>query len=75
MPLFTGSAFTAHLTDLTAGLAQVLFPIVVLLGLNGLLVGILNSFDHFAVPAISPLVWNVIIIVFLTIIKMSLVGC
>src|SRR3954463_4214088 len=38
MPLFTGGAFTEHLDQLTAGLAQVLFPIVVLLGINGLLV-------------------------------------
>ena len=42
-----------------------LFPIVLLLGVNGLVVGILNSYDHFAIPAISPLVWNVVIIVVL----------
>ena len=29
-----------------------LFPIVVLLGLNGLLVGILNAYDHFTIPAL-----------------------
>ena len=39
-----------------------LFPVVVLLGLNGLLVGILNAYDHFTIPAIAPLVWNVVII-------------
>ena len=33
-----------------------------LLGLNGLLVGILNAYDHFTIPALSPLVWNVVII-------------
>jgi putative peptidoglycan lipid II flippase len=65
MPLFIGGGFTPHLDHLTGGLAQVLFPIVVLLGLNGLLVGILNAFDHFSVPAISPLVWNVVILIFL----------
>jgi putative peptidoglycan lipid II flippase len=65
MPLFTGGAFSGHLDHLTAGLSRVLFPIVVLLGVNGLLVGILNAFDHFAVPAISPLVWNFVILVFL----------
>jgi len=43
----------------------VLFPIVVLLGVNGLLVGILNAHDHFSVPALSPLLWNAIIIAFL----------
>ena len=40
-----------------------LFPIVVLLGLNGLVVGILNAHDHFSIPALAPLVWNVVIIV------------
>lgn len=65
VPLFTGSEFSSHLDHLTAGLAQVMFPIVVLLGLNGLLVGVLNAYDHFSVPAISPLVWNVVILVFL----------
>jgi putative peptidoglycan lipid II flippase len=59
MPLFIeGTA----LDDLAVGLSRVLFPIVILLGLNGLLVGMLNAHDHFAIPAISPLVWNVVII-------------
>ena len=61
MPVFTGSKFTdADL--LTAGLSRVMFPIVVLLALNGLVVGILNAHDHFSIPAIAPLVWNVAII-------------
>ncbi|MBA3329095.1 MAG: murein biosynthesis integral membrane protein MurJ, partial [Solirubrobacterales bacterium] len=65
MPLFTGGEFTRELDDLTSGLAQVLFPIVLLLGVNGLLVGILNAYDHFTIPALAPLVWNVVIIVLL----------
>jgi putative peptidoglycan lipid II flippase len=36
---------------------------VVLLGVNGLVVGILNAYDHFSIPAIAPLVWNIVIIV------------
>jgi putative peptidoglycan lipid II flippase len=56
------TTFDAALTDLTVGLSRVLFPIVVLLGVNGLLVGILNAHGHFSVPAIAPLVWNVVII-------------
>jgi putative peptidoglycan lipid II flippase len=48
--------------DLAVGLSRVLFPILVLLGLNGLLVGILNAYDHFSIPAISPLVWNAVIV-------------
>jgi len=39
-----------------------MFPIVVLLGLNGLVVGILTAYDHFSIPAISPVVWNLVII-------------
>jgi putative peptidoglycan lipid II flippase len=62
IPIFTGDEFTAELDALTAGLSQVLFPIVVLLGLNGLTVGILNAYDQFTIPAIAPLVWNVVII-------------
>jgi putative peptidoglycan lipid II flippase len=62
IPVFTGDDFTPELDDLCVGLSQVLFPIVVLLGLNGLAVGILNAHDHFTIPAIAPLVWNVVII-------------
>lgn len=63
MPLFVpGDEFTPQLVDLTVGLSQVLFPVVVLLGVNGLLVGILNTYHHFTIPAIAPLVWNLVII-------------
>ncbi|MGZ4216261.1 MAG: murein biosynthesis integral membrane protein MurJ [Solirubrobacteraceae bacterium] len=65
MPLFTGSSFNAADNALTAGLAQVLFPVVLLLGLTGLMVGILQSYDEFTVPAIAPAVWNVVILVLL----------
>lgn len=67
MPLFTADTFDAHLNALTAGLSQVLFPIVVLLGVNGLVVGILNTYEHFTIPAIAPLVWNVVIVAVLVI--------
>jgi len=49
--------------DLAVGLSRVLFPIVVLLGVSGIIVGILNSYDHFTVPAISPVFWNLAIII------------
>src|SRR5947209_3316310 len=65
MPLFTGSTFNGSLNALTAGLAQVLFPVVLLLGLTGLLVGILQSYDEFSIPAIAPAVWNLVILVLL----------
>ena len=65
IPLFTGDTFSAQLDDLTVGLSRVLFPVVVILGLNGLFVGILNAYDHFTIPALSPLVWNFVILAFL----------
>jgi putative peptidoglycan lipid II flippase len=48
---------------LTVGLSRVLFPIVVLLGLSGISVGILNTYHHFALPALAPVAWNLVIIV------------
>ncbi len=69
MPLFTGDQFTPHLTHLTVGLSRVLFPIVVLLGLNGLTVGVLNAYDHFTIPALAPLGWNAIIIALLVLLR------
>jgi putative peptidoglycan lipid II flippase len=53
--------------DLAVDLSRILFPIVVLLGLSGIVVGILNSYEHFTVPALSPVLWNVAIIVGLVI--------
>ncbi len=67
MPLFTGPKFDRSTVALTVGLSQVLFPVVLLLGLTGLLLGILQSYDRFTLQAISPAVWNVIIIVFLVV--------
>jgi putative peptidoglycan lipid II flippase len=67
MPLFIGPTFSHSLTELTVGLSRVLFPVILLLGLNGLLVGILQSYDHFTIPALSPAVWNIVIIVLLVV--------
>jgi len=53
--------------ELAVGLARVLFPIVTLLGVTGIVVGILNAYDHFSVPALSPVLWNAAIIVGLVI--------
>jgi putative peptidoglycan lipid II flippase len=48
--------------DLAVTLSRVLFPIVTLLGVSGVFVGILNSYEHFTVPALSPVFWNLAII-------------
>jgi putative peptidoglycan lipid II flippase len=48
--------------DLAVGLSRVLFPIIVLMGLSGIVVGILNTYGHFALPALAPVAWNLVII-------------
>jgi putative peptidoglycan lipid II flippase len=53
--------------DLVVGLSRVLFPIVVLLGLSGVVVGILNSYEQFTVPALTPVLWNLAIILALVV--------
>jgi putative peptidoglycan lipid II flippase len=53
--------------DLAVGLSRVLFPIVALLGVSGIVVGILNSYDEFTIPALTPIFWNAAIIVGLVI--------
>jgi putative peptidoglycan lipid II flippase len=50
------------LRDLTVNLARLMFPIVLLLALSGVVVGMLNSFEHFSVPALAPIAWNAVII-------------
>jgi putative peptidoglycan lipid II flippase len=49
--------------DLAVRLSQILFPIVVLIGLFGIITGILNSYDQFSIPALTPVFWNLAIIV------------
>ncbi len=44
--------------DLVIGLSRVMFPMVALLGVSGVIVGILNSYDHFTAPAMAPILWN-----------------
>lgn len=48
--------------SLAVTLAQILFPIVALLGVTGIVVAVLNSYEHFTVPALTPVAWNLAII-------------
>ncbi len=48
--------------DLAVTLSQILFPIVVLIGLFGIVTGILNSYEQFSIPALTPVFWNLAII-------------
>ncbi len=74
MPLFTGPTFTPYLEVLTAGLSRVLFPIVLLLGVTGLITGVLQSYEHFTIPAIAPAIWNIVIIVVLVLLRAHFQG-
>ena len=56
------SPFHEYDQSLLVGLSQLLFPIVVLLGLFGIVVGILNSYEHFSIPALTPVFWNLAIL-------------
>jgi putative peptidoglycan lipid II flippase len=68
IPLFA-PGYEGHLLELTVSLSQVLFPILILLGASGIVVGILNSYDRFGAFAISPFFWNVAIIIALVLLK------
>jgi len=73
MPLFA-PGFEGELLDLTVALSQVLFPILILLGVSGIVVGVLNSYDRFGAFAIAPLFWNLTIIAVLVVVEPMLSG-
>jgi putative peptidoglycan lipid II flippase len=73
MPLFA-PGFEGEILDLTVTLSQVLFPILILLGVSGIVVGVLNSYDRFGAFAISPLFWNLTIIAVLVVVEPMLSG-
>ncbi len=61
VPLFA-PGYHNYLLELTVSLSRILFPILIMLGVSGIVVGILNSYDRFGAFAISPFFWNVAII-------------
>ena len=66
LPLFNGPNFDG---DLAGTLTQIMFPVVLVLGLTGLLVGILQSYDEFSIPALAPVVWNAVILILLVVLE------
>jgi putative peptidoglycan lipid II flippase len=66
IPLFA-PGFEGEILDLTVTLSQVLFPILILLGVSGVVVGVLQSYDRFGAFAIAPFFWNVTIILVLVV--------
>ena len=62
MPLFA-PGLSDELVDETVELAQIMFPLVVLLGLTGLVAAVLQAHGEFGATAFVPVLWNVVIIV------------
>ena len=62
-PWLMPALFPAYDEELLVSLSRLLFPTVVLLGVSGVIVGILNGYEHFALPALAPVFWNLAIIV------------
>ena len=62
MPLFA-PGLAQDLVNETVQLARIMFPIVVLLGLTGLVAAVLQAHGEFGATAFVPVLWNVVIIV------------
>ena len=73
VPIFA-PGFSGEILDLTVTLSQVLFPILIMLGATGMVVGVLNSYDRFAAFPISPFFWNVVIILVLVLLEPAFEG-
>src|SRR5215204_1283019 len=73
VPIFA-PGFSGEILDLTVTLSQILFPILIMLGATGMVVGVLNSYDRFAAFAISPFFWNVVIIAVLVLLAPAFHG-
>jgi putative peptidoglycan lipid II flippase len=67
MPLFA-PGLDQELVDQTVELARIMFPIVVLLGLTGLVAAVLQAAGQFGITAFVPVLWNVIIIIALVVV-------
>src|SRR2546423_4514869 len=59
--------FGPVLRDLTVSLSRIMFPIVLIMAVQGVFVGMLNSFERFGAPAFAPVLWNGVIIVALAV--------
>jgi putative peptidoglycan lipid II flippase len=59
LPTFTGQNFDG---SLAATLTQIMFPVVLLLGLTSVITGVLQSYDNFGIAALAPAAWNFVIL-------------
>lgn len=58
-----GALDQPHKLDLTTDLVRLTFPFILFVSLTALAGGALNSFHHFALPALAPVILNVCMIV------------
>ncbi len=54
--------FSSEQQELTVGLMRWMLVSTIIFGLSGLVMGILNSFQHFLLPALAPVFYNLAII-------------
>jgi putative peptidoglycan lipid II flippase len=69
-----GFDHSPELRHMTIVMSRIMFPVVLLLALTGIVVGMLNSLGHFSVPALTPVVWNLIIIACLVFLRDRFIG-
>jgi len=55
--------FSGETLDLAVRLTRIMFPAFLILAINGLTMGILHSYNHFAAPAIGAIAYNACIII------------
>ncbi|QGG47462.1 murein biosynthesis integral membrane protein MurJ [Heliorestis convoluta] len=54
--------FSGERLDLTVDLMRIMFPTLIFVSVAGITMGMLNSYDHFLVPALGPLVASMSVI-------------
>jgi len=62
LEVITPDQFPAGSFALTVSLMREMFFLITFIGLSGVFVGVLNALDHFTMPAIAPLLFNITII-------------
>ncbi|OGL42308.1 MAG: murein biosynthesis integral membrane protein MurJ [Candidatus Schekmanbacteria bacterium GWA2_38_11] len=72
--IISAPGFTSDkaLFDLTVSLSRIIFPTVIFLGITGVITGMLHSFQHFTIPALAPVLWNIVIIAVLVLYQQRL---
>jgi putative peptidoglycan lipid II flippase len=60
--LAPGFVIKAEAMQLAVLMTRIMFPAILFTALAGVIMGILNSYEHFAAPAVAPVLWNIFII-------------